>query len=70
MVWLVVVMVLVGSLALAGSSPHKELLEGEPACLHAPCQHGVCVATQDTHRGYRSDQHSFSQASILNFSIH
>ena len=39
--------------SLAGSTPHRELLEGESPCLHAPCQHGVCVTSTEAARGDR-----------------
>ena len=51
MMWLVLLLLL--SLSPAAVSPHESLEEGDEPCIHAPCEHGVCVNQPDTELGYR-----------------
>ena len=33
--------------------PHMELEDEDSPCIHAPCDHGVCVTNKDIKAGYR-----------------
>jgi hypothetical protein len=46
---LLVLLLAAGCLGL----PHAEVEEGESACLHKPCLHGVCQEDVDLPTGYR-----------------
>jgi hypothetical protein len=61
MAWAEHLVVVLAGLGVAGSSPHRELLPGDSPCLHAPCQHGVCVTSTESARGYRYSRHSLIQ---------
>ena len=51
MLWTVLLVLLCLSPGIV--SPHEELEEDDLPCIHAPCEHGVCVNQDDTDLGYR-----------------
>ena len=41
---------------MARAEPHMELEDGDNPCLHKPCEHGVCVQSEEAVQAVRSDK--------------